>query len=59
MHNDRRREDFYDPWDENGPVESERSSVPWADRQHLLLTLMHGVRGVLRTLPIKRLPPPG
>lgn len=56
---DRRPEDFYDPWDENGPVEGERSSEHAAARNHLLSMFMQGVRGVLRTLPIKRLRPPG
>jgi hypothetical protein len=58
MH-DRRPEDFYDPWDENGPVENERSRDDSASRQHLLSTFVQGMRGVLRTLPIKRPRPPG
>ncbi len=58
MH-DRRPEDFYDPWDDNGPVEGERSAENSAPGQHFMSTLMQGVRGVLRTLPIKRLWPPG
>jgi hypothetical protein len=58
MHDDRRREDFYDPWDENGPVKSERTPARQPDRQLLLSTLMQGMRGVFRTLPTKRPRPP-
>lgn len=54
---DRRTEDFYDPWDENGPVESGRLPEHVPPRQSLLTTLIQGVRGVLRTLPIRRFSP--
>jgi hypothetical protein len=57
MH-DRRPEDFYDPWDENGPIEIDRSPEHSIASQPLLSTLMRGVRGVLRTLPIRWLRPP-
>jgi hypothetical protein len=57
MH-DRRSEDFYDPWDENGPVETERLPDHSIARQRLFSTLLQGVRGFLRVLPIGRLRPP-
>ena len=54
MH-DRRPDDFYDPWDDNGPVEGTVLREHSAATHHLLSALIQGVRGVVRTLPIKRL----
>lgn len=57
MHN-HRPDDFYDPWDEDGPLEGKHDRKNPRGRPHLIAALMKGLRGILRSLSMGQFRPP-